>query len=139
MSSIRFSAFSFASSTRCPASSLPFFNTSLAFSSMSAATSLTLPMPCWITPSAWSLESFNSSPAFSFTLSPNWSNLPLEPSNDGSVWENSTDKVPSHFYGNQQQHDTEGDFKLAGGEFVRGFDADRGKNHGCDAEDGDGG
>ena len=31
------------------------------------------------------------------------------------------------FYGNQQQHDTEGDFELAGGEFVRGFDAERGK------------
>ena len=61
------------------------------------------------------------------------------PFNDGSVWENSTDKVPSHFYGNQQQHDAEGDFKLAGGEFVRGFDADRDKNNGCDAEDGNGG
>lgn len=48
-------------------------------------------------------------------------------------------KVPSHFDGNQQQHDAEGDFELAGGEFVRGFDADRGENHGGDAEDGAGG
>mgnify|MGYP006978654102 CR=1 FL=1 len=61
------------------------------------------------------------------------------PFNDGSFWKNSTDKVPSHFYGNQQQHDAEGDFELAGGEFVRGFDAERSKNHGGDAEDGDGG
>ena len=50
-----------------------------------------------------------------------------------------THKVPSHFDGNQQQHDAEGDFELAGGEFVRHFDAERSANHGGDAEDGDGG
>ena len=58
---------------------------------------------------------------------------------NGSFWKNSTDKVPSHFYGNQQQHDAEGDFELAGGEFVRDFDAERSKNHGGNAQDGDGG
>ena len=45
-------------------------------------------------------------------------------------------QIPSHFGGNQQQHDAESDFEFSGGQLVRRFNAERGKEDGGNAQNG---
>ena len=45
-------------------------------------------------------------------------------------------QIPSHLGGNQQQHDAEGDFEFSGGQLVRRFYAERGKEDGGNAQNG---